>query len=324
MSDTDQASALADLASMLADAYGLKGTLERLPGGMDNLNVVITTAAGERYVVRRYLVSDAQEVELEAQLVKNLNRLDFPTPRLVRNRRNELVTVADGCSHALFEYVDVQRIAAPGDLDAIVDLAHRLHVLTLGFPGPAERRKFVGLWGRVRDRLRQVPATAGAAALLRHVDRWERSIAPEVARLAPSLRTACVHYDLNPGNLLVGPHGLTLIDFDEFVHGPVLLDLCGLFHYWCVAEDGSSFDLERARGIIDRYDARSTLREAERLALPLLTVGYQLRDCAKFWLLMNTEDPSFRIEDSYSFRGLETLLAAMDSGALPDACASRP
>lgn len=304
------------LGLMLQTEYGLTGQLSRLPGGMDNNNLLLTTPQ-RRLVVRQYLLSGADEVEQEIHLIKNLNQLSFPTPRLLRNKENRLMTLVDGVPHAVFEYIDAARPAGTADLEAVASLAHRLHVLTWQFPGPRERRRFVGLFERFEAYCRAFEPRPDLQAMLDFLRRWRRSLEPELEKLAPMLRTACVHYDLNPGNLLIDVSGqLHLIDFDEFVYGPILLDLCSFLHYWCVSEDGTSFDIDLARRFVGAYSERSALSDAERRALPLLLLLYQSRDCLKFYLAMAEGEPSFQLKDCYSFVGLLTLERLFDSEAL--------
>jgi Ser/Thr protein kinase RdoA (MazF antagonist) len=280
-------------------------TMVPLGGGMDNLNCVVSNRAGRRFVMRQYRLSTPEEVKQEVALIKNLVKLGFATPPAQRNRENRLLTTFEGRPCALFEYLENTRPAVVGDLEALVPLAHRLHVLTWQFPGPHQRARFTGQIERFRQYVATAPADPRLPELLELITRWERRWAPALEGMKPRLRTACVHHDLNPSNLLVDAAGtMWVIDFDEFIHAPVIVELCGLFHYWCLAEDGSSFDLQRAREIVRLYGALSQLNAEEREALPLMMIGYQLRSCLEVVLRWGAANPDFQLKDCYSFTGL--------------------
>jgi Ser/Thr protein kinase RdoA (MazF antagonist) len=280
-----------------------------LPGGMDNLNFHVDAGEGGAYVLRRFRLSAAEEVKEEIRLIKNLVQLEYPTPRMHRNRDNEFLSDWNGYPHVLFDFVETARFAAREDLEAVTDLIHRLHVLTQGFSGPSERRKFSQLEERFRARCRQPAAEAPVREMLGILEGWRRKQGPELASLLPSLRRCRVHYDLNPGNLLIDRAGkINLIDFDESIFGPAVLDLASLFHYWCLSEDGSAFDMALAARILASYENRSPLGKAERRSLPFVLLKYQIDDCLNYYLGHKEGEEGFDLSESYSFQGLKLIL----------------
>ncbi len=302
------------LATHYEACVGESPQMAPLGGGWDNENYLVTTKDGARLVLRRYLISTLEEVKYEVELVKNLVRAGYPTPRMYRNAANEYLSVSSGRAVVLFEYIAGARPAEAHELDAVVVLAHRLHALGFGFGGPSVRRKFSDLGTRMA---RHAAGRAGAdfGWLMDFMSRWQRGGGSALQAGHSQLRKSCVHYDLNPSNVLVVGDHYTVIDFDECVYAPVIVELAGMIHYWCIDDEGA-LDLERASDVVRRYDALLTLRGVEHELLPHALIEYQLRDCLKYCVGELDDSPGFELSASISFRALKHLVELFDSRRL--------
>lgn len=77
----------------LAGSYGISGSPERLSG--ENLNYLLRTGEGERYVVKIVddeIPPDVVEMEFEAQKYANLSGFPLQLPRIIQNIHENIET----------------------------------------------------------------------------------------------------------------------------------------------------------------------------------------------------------------------------------------
>ncbi|MDR1550522.1 MAG: aminotransferase class I/II-fold pyridoxal phosphate-dependent enzyme [Hungatella sp.] len=294
--------------------------IKLLDQGWDNQNYLIEMEK-RRFVFRKYLLTDRESVKQELELIKLLNKLDFPTFRVIRNIENAAVTEKGEDTYILYQYIESERAAQIQDMEKIVELVQKLHVLAYGFNMEASRNRYKGI---EREFIRYIKENefekiANMDALIQFTENWMEKEQAVLLEKEPMLRKTWVHHDLNPGNLLVSPDGrINLIDFDECLYTSFLVDIASLFHYWCLAENGESFDRNLAETILAKYHSLTPLTAVEMELLPYLTVQYQLEDTL-FFIKRELEEDKDSIKDvlqSYSFHGLMLLYGMLKEGRL--------
>ncbi len=238
-----------------------------LEGGEDNLNILICDRDGRGVAVaRHYLITPADKVSAELELVTFLAERGFPTPVPLRSRDGTGLHVeASGPSIALFPYVAGEHHASwsSEQLRTGGRMLARMHGLC-----DAQAYRI----GRTLDRegiLREGMATVAGSALrdkdlfLSEVEGFLRDAFPAGAEALRALPFGPVHHDMNAGNVLWQADAFAaLIDFDEAQDAPFITDLVMGFHY--LALDESNRLVEGAcRDLIDGYRAERGLSEAE-------------------------------------------------------------
>ncbi|WP_054742646.1 phosphotransferase [Cellulosilyticum ruminicola] len=294
--------------------------IKALEGGWDNSNYLVEID-NKQYVFRKYLLTPKTSVKQEIELIKLLNKLDFPTFRIVRDQKNEVIVGENEDSYILYEYIECSGIVQVGDMEKIVELANKLHVITYNFNINATRNRYEDIENKFIHFVKEnnhenIPYMN---VLLDFINKWVGNEKQIILAKYDLLRKSWVHHDLNPENLLVSADGkISMIDFDECMYASFLVDIISIFHYWCLAEDGTSFDSALAEKVIQKYNVLTPLTAVEKELLPYLIVQYQLEDTLFFIKRELEEDPN-SIKDvmqSYSFNGLQLLYGMLKEGKL--------
>ncbi|HVX45787.1 MAG TPA: phosphotransferase [Mycobacteriales bacterium] len=271
---------LLDFRNVLRPWRIVPSSVAPLLGGEKNHNWLVT-AAGRRFVVRRYAASSEPEVEYELHASEFLAERGFPTPAPVRTGDGSLWRVEGDRPVAVFDFVEGEHPPEMADgywsadfstgRDAAA-LAGRMHSLSLGsdFAGSrADRLDPVQSIGRfLNGPYSSLPVLREAVAEL--TDQYEKMVA-ECADPV-DLSRGLVHNDITAHNLLLTPAGgiAALIDFDDCLTSFLLHELGAIVEVWGRACNRDA-DLGRIHALIDAYATERSLtgRESE-LALDFI------------------------------------------------------
>ncbi|CAM3329301.1 Homoserine kinase [Stackebrandtia soli] len=260
--------------------FVMRGALEDLPRGCDNVNLRVATDRGDA-VVRRYSGASVDAIAAELRLVSFLAGQGFPTPGPFRTGAGELL-LDKVYPVAVFPFVDG---AAPAVLD--VSLARRcgellgwFHVLASGWAD--ERIPVIDRVAVLRESV-VVPTCVDDMGVWRDaVSRFLDGRWAELERLgrAPS---GPLHHDLHPDNVLVRDgEVVALLDFGELNRGPLLIDVARALFYLAVWHPDRRLPMEAASALLEGYDLVRPLSFAERALVPVAFELSALVDAAEF------------------------------------------
>ncbi len=253
----------------------------RLEGGEDN-QVVAFTSGDELLVLRRYLLTPADDVAYEVDLVSDLAARGFPTPPPLRRPNGTFTADVGGRPVAVFPFVagPVPDELAIDGLAEVGALLARLHRLTEGPPRPNARRSPY----RARlEALRQPVPLPGMDRVRTAAEGWPWDL---LDRLEP-LPAGDIHHDVRPQNLIYG-HPTTLIDFDEAHHGTLVVDLARLLHAVGWARFPHA-DPARVAAVLEGYQSVRPLSADERGLLGSTFDLVNLVDAAHFLVQVGIE-----------------------------------
>ncbi len=284
--------------------------LEKLDNGWDNQNLLLEID-NQKYVLRKYMITPECDVNEEIKLIKLLNKPNFPCFYIIRDKENNAVVSDDGC-YLMYKYIEAVRKAQLEDMDKIIETINKLHVITFGFNTEVKRNRYEDIENKfirfVRENKYENLENMGK--LLDFINGWLANEKKIILNNDNKLRKCWVHHDINPDNLLISADGkLNIIDFDECLYASYLLDIISIFHYWCLAEDGTVFNMKLAENILSKYNSLTPISADELRILPYLMVQFQLDDTL-FYIKSELEENSSSITDvtqSYSFQGLMLL-----------------
>ncbi|WP_405741528.1 phosphotransferase [Streptomyces sp. NBC_00028] len=224
-------------------ARGALGQIWKLSGG------------GTAWAVKELLFGcDEEQVRREAALRDAAEELGISAPRLMANRAGAHVTRLDGSYVKVYDWVGGGE-ADPADPEILSWCGRTLAILHRAGEGTTETPDAwyeecpqESDWTRLSKEVRQA-GVPWSDALGRFLD----TRMPELARhVAPSEPKGVVtsHLDLQPQNVLVGPAGPTLIDWDNA--GPVAADreLARVLYRWA---GGNAFSADAARRLTRAY-----------------------------------------------------------------------
>jgi len=229
--------------TMSSVARGALGQIWKLSGG------------GTAWAVKELLFGcDEEQVRREAALRDAAEELGISAPRLMANRAGAHVTRLDGSCVKVYDWVGGGE-ADPADPEILSWCGRTLAILHRAGEGTTETPDAwyeecpqEADWTRLSKEVRQA-GVPWSDALGRFLD----TRMPELARhVAPSGPKGVVtsHLDLQPQNVLVGPAGPTLIDWDNA--GPVAADreLARVLYRWA---GGNAFSADAARRLTRAY-----------------------------------------------------------------------
>jgi len=264
----------------LADNYCLDGNLERLAG--ENLNYLLTTEKGERYVAK--IVGDdmpPEVVAMEFEAIEHAISAGFSLqlPKIVKNQFGNIETGIKIHKYKpqrirILEYLHGDILENISDISGFliknvgISLAE-FHLAMQEFDHPAAHRNHrwnLAEAGQHRDKTRLLDAPRKEALLTWGFDTWQ-----QVRGLLGSLPWQFIHGDMNRENILVEGDRVTgLVDFGDACFNPVVCDVAICLTYMMVDRPDP---LDVMDVLLRGYQEIRALSEAERSVLLPLVCG---------------------------------------------------
>jgi 4-aminobutyrate aminotransferase-like enzyme/Ser/Thr protein kinase RdoA (MazF antagonist) len=276
-----------DARALVAEHFGVTGTLERLPG-YDDQNYRVHVSGGDGWVLK-ITPSDAPRARLEMQH-EALARiaaagLGFGTPVSAFSASGAPMVWADdsaGRPHALrlLSYLPGEILASanprsPQLLESLGAAVAGLHSALDGFDHPAAHQD-AGDWDLTRTseivaaRIGAVSDPERRAMLERIKDQFESDAREHLG----DLPSGVIHGDVNDCNVVVSPPALGgtqvsgVLDFGDLLHGPLVADLAIAAAYGCL---GTGDLLAACASVVRGYRSERPLSEDEANVLyPLI------------------------------------------------------
>ncbi|QVM83339.1 homoserine kinase [Novosphingobium decolorationis] len=272
-----------DMAAIV-DAFDV-GTLLSAKGiaeGVSNSNWLLEAQRGEdeprRYILTMYEErTDVEDLPFFLDLLDHLAANDCPVPRTIHDREGASHRFHEGKALALIEFLPGVSVSepTPGQARSVGAALAKVHLAAASFP--QRRTNTMGL-----ARWNQLLTDCGEEGL--------NLIHPELARIVKreltsltlgwplGLPEGVVHADLFPDNvLMLGEEVTGLIDFYFACTDILAYDVAVTHAAWCFSDDGTRFDPEISRALLEGYESVRPLSDEERAALPLLARAAAMR-----------------------------------------------
>ena len=272
-----------DMAAIV-DAFDV-GTLLSAKGiaeGVSNSNWLLEAQRGEeeprRYILTMYEErTDVEDLPFFLDLLDHLAANDCPVPRTIHDREGASHRFHEGKALALIEFLPGVSVSepTPGQARSVGAALAKVHLAAASFP--QRRTNTMGL-----ARWNQLLTDCGEEGL--------NLIHPELARIVRreltsltlgwplGLPEGVVHADLFPDNvLMLGEEVTGLIDFYFACTDILAYDVAVTHAAWCFSDDGTRFDPEISRALLEGYESVRPLSDEERAALPLLARAAAMR-----------------------------------------------
>ena len=250
------------------------GTLTSCKGiaeGVENSNYVVQTEAG-RYILTLYEKRVAPEdLPYFLALMEHLAAKGIASPLPVRDREGRSLRELAGRPAALITFLDgvsVRRASLEQCASAGEALA-KLHLAGEDFPLRRANSLSLAAWpplfAAIRDQADGIiPGLAGEIG--KELDYLE-------ANWPAELPSGVIHADLFPDNVLfLGNEVTGLIDFYFACTDMLAYDIAICLNAWCFESD-ASFNVTKARALLQAYERSRPLSLAELDALPTLARG---------------------------------------------------
>lgn len=230
----------------------------RPAGGWGNLSFRVDTPVGS-FVVTRCSATPEPKLRDMADLLIDLEKVGFPSPRLVPRPDGRLFSEWDGYPALVKHYIEgaAPNGAEAGDPSEFGELVARFHLAT-----SSRRIEQPHGFGRAAFRTAEQFATTDpfAAWLGIMAGRFE-------AAIDPRLPSGLVHGDLVLDNMVRSSDGnLSIIDLEDMCRETLMFDL-GMIIFTLAEADRWSEDLERTA--VEGYERVRELESDETAAIPL-------------------------------------------------------
>ncbi|KKM07958.1 hypothetical protein LCGC14_1728740, partial [marine sediment metagenome] len=272
----------------------------RLVANRENAVFELRLADGRHTALRLHRAGYQTDAAIRSELLWTQALADqgFPCPRPVTDLDGQLLgRAASGPCASMTEWIPGRAMTRPTPdefhkLGALIRKLHRLSATFVppkGFERPEWSAKtLVGdapTWGQFWRNPSLTPRDAARLTELREFAQSELA--------AQSQPTCLIHADLLAENILTGPEGLCLIDFDDGGWGPPLYDLGTAL----VSHVGRPELDDLTDALADGY----ALDDADRKSLPLFIL---LRACASAGWIMTRAAPDDPRQKAYCARAL--------------------
>jgi len=256
-------------------AIGALTSCKGIAEGVENSNYLIHTEAG-RYILTLYEKRVApQDLPYFLALMEHLAARGINCPLPVRDREGRTLRQLAGKPSALITFLDgiSVRRASIEQCASLSQALARLHVAGESFPmrrtNNLSLTGWAPLFNAIADRANGIiPGLAGEIGreLTELAQHWPAGLAEGV-----------IHADLFPDNVLfLGAQVSGLIDFYFACNDMLAYDIAICLNAWCFEAD-ASFNITKARALLQAYESVRPLSDAELDALPTLARGAALR-----------------------------------------------
>ena len=264
-------------------AIGALTSFKGIAEGVENSNYLVHTEGGP-YILTLYEKRvSPEDLPYFLALMEHLAARGISCPLPVRDREGKALKRLAGRPAALITFLEGLWVRRPGieHCAGLGESLGRLHLAGGDFPMTRANSLSLPGWqalfasiGAGADKVK--PGLAGVMEKeLRHLeDRWPQDLPQGV-----------IHADLFPDNVFfLGDRVSGLIDFYFACNDMLAYDLAVCLNAWCFETDGS-FNVTKARALLQAYEKVRPLSKAEFDRLPTLARGAAMR-----FLLTRTYD----------------------------------
>jgi len=255
----------------IGQPVSMKGIAE----GVENTNYLVTTERGEFILTLYEKRVDCSDLPFFINLMDHLAAHSVPCPVPIHDRRGGVLHAVCGRSAALFSFlkgISVRR-ASVAQCAAVGGALAKLHLAGRSFEMHRENSLSMAGWQRLRDSLggKADELHPGLSELL------ERELEALRAQWPDDLPEGIIHADLFPDNVLFLDGKVSgMIDFYFACNDLLAYDIAICLNAWAFEAD-HSFNITKARALLESYNERRPMSTIEAEALPILARGAALR-----------------------------------------------
>jgi homoserine kinase type II len=255
----------------IGELLSYKGIAE----GVENSNFLLHTSKGSFILTLYEKRVAADDLPFFLSLMAHLAARGVSCPQPARNRRGEVFSTLAGRPAAIINFLEGMwpRRPTAAHCAGVGEALARMHLAGRDFPlmrkNPLSVRGWRPLFNLAASRADSVQPGL-RDFLSRELDQLE-------VRWPNDLPDGVIHGDLFPDNVFfLGGRVSGLIDFPFACNDLLAYDVAICLNAWCFEND-HSFNVTKARALLNAYSHQRKLSAAEQEALPLLARGAAMR-----------------------------------------------
>jgi homoserine kinase type II len=256
--------------------------------GVQNSNYLVETTA-DRFILTLYEEwTSTDDLPFFLAMLDHLTAAGNPVPRALPDRDGLAIQQLAGRSACLIEFLTGVSVSHPTPAQARAAGAAmgQLHAGLADFAPTRANPLGADTWRPLLERCGAGIDTIEPGLFAR----IEAALARVLAQWPRDLPVAAIHTDLFPDNvLMLGDRVTGVIDFYFACTDIRAYDLAVMHSAWAFDATGERYDPAIGAALIEGYESRFALSEAERAALPILAQGACLRFLlTRAWDWVNT------------------------------------
>ena len=243
--------------------------------GVENTNYLIKTSEQD-YILTIYEKRvDENDLPFFIKLLSNLSENNFPCPKPISNKNNEKINKIKNKNAALVTFLNGQsknKITSE-DCFEIGKITAQLHEITKKFNINRKNNLSIESWQNIFEKtIKQkidldetiIKKTKNYLNFLK--DKWPKDLPQGI-----------IHADLFPDNIFFTNNKVSgIIDFYFACNDFFAYEIAICINSICF-DNNSTFNMTKARNLIDGYSSIRTLGDDEKKYLPILSMGAAMR-----------------------------------------------
>jgi len=252
------------IKNFIQEQYGKKALeIKKFKAGVLNDNYLIKTEKGN-YVFRIYNFKNKEQVGFEAELLEFLKKKNFPSPKLLADNHNELISNFDNKPCIFYEFIEGERLKniTAAIMGQIGKIMAKLHNLSKNFQPlikkptwePKELRKIAA---ENKDKMLAI----GFPRAKELMDFTEIELAKY--SFPENLPKGITHQDIKPENIIVKSNKIAgIVDFDNSYIGAFLHDITTTIIWTCFKNN--KLDKNLMTELLNGYEKERKLTDVEK------------------------------------------------------------
>lgn len=244
--------------------------------GVENSNFLLHTTSGHFILTLYEKRVERDDLPFFLGLMTHLASRGINCPEPLKNRSGETLSALAGRPAAIINFLDGVWPRKPNAMHCagVGEALAKMHLAGRGFALSRANALSVSGWRPLYEQAasRADEVQPGLSAfIVTELDYLESGVWPD------NLPRGVIHADLFPDNVFfIGDALSGIIDFTFACDDLLAYDVAICLNAWCFEAD-CSFNVTKARALLNAYGRERELSEAEQAALPLLARGAALR-----------------------------------------------
>lgn len=244
--------------------------------GVENSNFLLHTTSGHFILTLYEKRVERDDLPFFLGLMTHLASRGINCPEPLKNKSGETLSALAGRPAAIINFLDGVWPRKPNAMHCagVGEALAKMHLAGRGFALSRANALSVSGWRPLYEQAasRAEEVQPGLSAFIAtELDYLESGVWPD------NLPRGVIHADLFPDNVFfIGDALSGIIDFTFACDDLLAYDVAICLNAWCFEAD-CSFNVTKARALLNAYGRERELSEAEQAALPLLARGSALR-----------------------------------------------
>ena len=246
--------------------------------GIENTNYYIQTEKGKFILTLYEKRVEEKDLPFFISLMRNLYDKNFPSPEPIINKNGNYISEISGKKAAVISFIDGEekKVLNPNECFNVGVNTAKLHMITKDLKGKRENKLSINSWRRIYNKVKK-DCSVIHPNLTNTIEKNLNYIEKNWPKNIPS---GIIHADLFPDNIFFKDGKLTgIIDFYFSCYDFYVFEIAICLNALCFEgqKENLSFNVTKAKKLIDGYSSIKEITEEEKKSLKTLCQGAAMR-----------------------------------------------